>query len=204
MPRAAGLRPARIRACRSAPCRRARRSGEPSRSNSTPVGYQPTGIQPCTTEAPGLRDVGDRDGVVVGVGDQQRAAVGRQRESVRRRSDRRLDAERDGDLFGRPLAGDVDDPDRVGVGARDEQPRRRRATAPSRWDARRPGSPLSTRASTRRASRPSRRPTPRRTASGRRPTARRCTARRRAPRSRRSCGLRDRWRGPSGRRSAST
>src|SRR4029079_16729858 len=27
---------------------------EPSRSKSTPVGYQPTGIQPCTAEAPGF------------------------------------------------------------------------------------------------------------------------------------------------------
>ena len=62
----------------SGPCRSGHRCGEPSLLNITPVGYQPVGMNPSTSLRAGVLDIDDRHGVVVGVGDQQGLAVGRQ------------------------------------------------------------------------------------------------------------------------------
>ena len=69
------------------------------------------------------RHVDHGDVVVVGVGHEQRGAVGRQREGIRGRSWRRVREERHANLLDRALALEIHDPDRVRVRAGDEEPR---------------------------------------------------------------------------------
>ena len=96
---------------------------EPSRLNCAAVGYQPVGMNPVDLAARRVAHVHDGDGVVVGVGDEQRPAVGREAQAVRRRAGRRVREERHRDLLLRRLRGDIDDPDAVRVRAGHEQTR---------------------------------------------------------------------------------
>ena len=94
----------------------------PSGVTATAVGYQPVGMKPLTWLAVGARDVDDGDAVVVGVGDVERLAVGRDGQGVGRAPLRRPREQGGEDRLGDDAALRVDHRDAVARGAGDEQP----------------------------------------------------------------------------------
>ena len=94
----------------------------PSGVTATAVGYQPVGMKPLTWLRLGRGDVDDGDAVVVGVGHEERLAVGRDGQGVGRAPFGRLGKERRVDRLGDDPAPGVDHRDAVARGAGDEDP----------------------------------------------------------------------------------
>ena len=82
--------PLRVRAPARSPCRSGPGSVCRRGENTAPVGYQPVGMKPSTKLCCRCVTSTSGDGVVVGVGDQQRAPVGGERQRIRSRGRRRV------------------------------------------------------------------------------------------------------------------